>query len=138
MQETRSDPIRTIDAHTAGEPLRLIVSGFPTVEGRTILEQREFVREHYELYDKLVTGLGNMFRPGVFEGSPTTYKLLEEGTNAYNTDWNNWAPSGSVAWRPNVQSGFLRTLLGDPDQATSGSGLEQSGRSVRAGSPTDT
>ena len=25
--------IRTIDAHTAGEPLRLIVDGFPTVEG---------------------------------------------------------------------------------------------------------
>lgn len=40
--------IRTIDAHTAGEPLRLIVSGFPTVEGRTILEQREFVRERYD------------------------------------------------------------------------------------------
>jgi len=48
MQETRSDPIRTIDAHTAGEPLRLIVGGFPTIEGRTILEQREFVREHYD------------------------------------------------------------------------------------------
>ena len=54
MQETRSDPLRihdplriqTIDAHTAGEPLRLIVGGFPTVEGTTILEQREFVREH--------------------------------------------------------------------------------------------
>jgi proline racemase len=40
--------IRTIDAHTAGEPLRLIVDGFPAVEGRTILEQREFVREHYD------------------------------------------------------------------------------------------
>ena len=40
--------IRTIDAHTAGEPLRLIVSGFPTVEGRTILEQREYVREHHD------------------------------------------------------------------------------------------
>ena len=25
--------IRTIDAHTAGEPLRLIVDGFPRVEG---------------------------------------------------------------------------------------------------------
>ncbi|CAN5861095.1 proline racemase family protein [soil metagenome] len=48
MQETRSDPIRTIDAHTAGEPLRLIVGGFPTVEGETILEQREFVRTHYD------------------------------------------------------------------------------------------
>jgi proline racemase len=38
--------IRTIDAHTAGEPLRLIVDGFPRVEGRTILEKREFIREH--------------------------------------------------------------------------------------------
>jgi proline racemase len=40
--------IETIDAHTAGEPLRLIVGGFPTVEGATVLEQREFVREHYD------------------------------------------------------------------------------------------
>ena len=40
--------IETIDAHTAGEPLRLIVGGFPNVEGHTILEQREFVREHYD------------------------------------------------------------------------------------------
>jgi proline racemase len=40
--------IRTIDAHTAGEPLRLIVEGFPTVEGRTVLERREWVRKHYD------------------------------------------------------------------------------------------
>ena len=40
--------IATIDAHTAGEPLRLIVGGFPAVEGATILEQREFVREHHD------------------------------------------------------------------------------------------
>jgi proline racemase len=40
--------IRTIDAHTAGEPLRLIVSGFPTVQGATILEKREWLREHYD------------------------------------------------------------------------------------------
>lgn len=40
--------IRTIDAHTAGEPLRLIVDGFPRLEGRTILEKREFIRERYD------------------------------------------------------------------------------------------
>ena len=40
--------IQTIDAHTAGEPLRLIVGGFPAVDGETILEQREFVRENYD------------------------------------------------------------------------------------------
>jgi proline racemase len=40
--------IRTIDAHTAGEPLRLIVEGFPHIEGRTMLERREWVREHHD------------------------------------------------------------------------------------------
>ncbi len=40
--------IQTIDAHTAGEPLRLIVSGFPDVQGTTILEQREYVRAEYD------------------------------------------------------------------------------------------
>jgi proline racemase len=40
--------IRTIDAHTAGEPLRLIVAGFPALEGRTILAKRECIRERYD------------------------------------------------------------------------------------------
>jgi trans-L-3-hydroxyproline dehydratase len=40
--------IKTIDAHAAGEPLRLIVDGFPSIEGRTILEKREFIRERYD------------------------------------------------------------------------------------------
>jgi proline racemase len=40
--------IRTIDAHTAGEPLRLIIEGFPAPQGRTILEKREFIREHHD------------------------------------------------------------------------------------------
>ena len=40
--------IRTIDAHTAGEPLRLIVDGFPSVAGRTMLEKREWVRAHHD------------------------------------------------------------------------------------------
>jgi trans-L-3-hydroxyproline dehydratase len=40
--------IRTIDAHTAGEPLRLIVDGFPPLEGRTILDKRECIRQRYD------------------------------------------------------------------------------------------
>jgi trans-L-3-hydroxyproline dehydratase len=40
--------IKTIDAHTAGEPLRMIVEGYPRIEGRTILEKREFIREHHD------------------------------------------------------------------------------------------
>jgi proline racemase len=40
--------IRTIDAHAAGEPLRLIIDGFPAVKGRTMLEKREYVRRHHD------------------------------------------------------------------------------------------
>jgi len=40
--------VRTIDAHTAGEPLRLIIEGFPAVQGRTMLERRQWVREHHD------------------------------------------------------------------------------------------
>src|SRR5687767_1741719 len=40
--------IQTIDAHTAGEPLRLIVGGFPPLQGSTILEKREWLRENYD------------------------------------------------------------------------------------------
>jgi trans-L-3-hydroxyproline dehydratase len=40
--------IKTIDAHTAGEPLRLIVDGFPTVEGSTMLERRAWVKDHVD------------------------------------------------------------------------------------------
>ena len=54
------------------------------------------------------------------------YVQLESSTKGYETDWNNVAPSISLAWRPNVQSGFMRTLLGDPEQATFRGGYSQS------------
>jgi len=46
--------ITTIDMHTGGEPLRVIVDGLPPIEGRNVLEKRRFFREHY---DNLRTGL---------------------------------------------------------------------------------
>ena len=38
--------VKTIDAHAAGEPLRLIVDGFPAPRGKTMLDKREWVRKH--------------------------------------------------------------------------------------------
>jgi trans-L-3-hydroxyproline dehydratase len=38
--------LKTIDAHAAGEPLRLIVDGFPSPPGRTMLEKREWILDH--------------------------------------------------------------------------------------------
>lgn len=40
--------IETIDAHTAGEPLRIFTKGLPEIKGSTVLERRRYFREHYD------------------------------------------------------------------------------------------
>lgn len=40
--------ITTIDMHTGGEPLRVIIDGLPPIEGQTVLEKRRYFREHYD------------------------------------------------------------------------------------------
>lgn len=40
--------ITTIDAHTAGEPLRVITGGYPHLPGDTILAKRRYALEHYD------------------------------------------------------------------------------------------
>ena len=60
----------------------------------------------------------NFLNPTASGGAVPEFVLFKSGTTGYKTDWNNIGPSVSAAWRPNVRSGLLRTLLGDPDQAT--------------------
>lgn len=50
--------IKTIDMHTGGEPLRVIISGFPELKGNSVLEYRRYIKENY---DHLRTAL--MFEP---------------------------------------------------------------------------
>ena len=50
--------IKTIDMHTAGEPLRVILDGFPTLEGDNVLAYRRYIKSNY---DHLRTAL--MFEP---------------------------------------------------------------------------
>lgn len=38
--------VRTIDAHSAGGPLRLVIDGFPSPRGKTMLEKREWAERH--------------------------------------------------------------------------------------------
>src|SRR5438046_10620637 len=40
--------VRTIEAHAAGEPLRVVVEGIPPIPGATIVEKRRFAREHLD------------------------------------------------------------------------------------------
>lgn len=40
--------INTIDAHAAGEPLRIVTDGLPEIQGATILERRRYMLEHLD------------------------------------------------------------------------------------------
>lgn len=40
--------IQCIDMHTGGEPLRVILAGFPEIAGENILERRNYVKNHHD------------------------------------------------------------------------------------------
>ncbi len=40
--------IDTIDAHTAGEPFRVVLSGYPEPRGESMLERRKYLADHYD------------------------------------------------------------------------------------------
>ena len=67
----------------------------------------------------------NFLSPGSLNGVAPQYIQFEKGSEGYKIDWNNIAPSVSAAWRPNVESGFLRKIMGDPDQATVRAGYSE-------------
>ena len=46
--------IRTVDLHAAGEPARVIVDGFPSVKGDTILAKRNYIMKHLDDKRKLL------------------------------------------------------------------------------------
>jgi len=50
--------IKTIDMHTGGEPLRVIVDGFPELKGNSVLDYRRYCKDNF---DELRTAL--MFEP---------------------------------------------------------------------------
>ena len=62
----------------------------------------------------------NLFAPGTLlnPGQIPTYVAYDPGNQGFDTDTNNFAPTVGFAWRPNVQAGFGRTILGDPELAT--------------------
>ncbi|OIQ41770.1 MAG: proline racemase [Bacteroidetes bacterium MedPE-SWsnd-G1] len=50
--------IKTIDMHTGGEPLRVILDGFPELKGNSVLDYRRYCKDNF---DELRTAL--MFEP---------------------------------------------------------------------------
>lgn len=60
-----------------------------------------------------VSGEGNIFKPGTLTGRAPQYTPFGDGDQAYNVQWNAFAPSFGLAWTPGRQSGMLGKLLGE-------------------------
>jgi hypothetical protein len=57
----------------------------------------------------------NIFK-NTLPGAVPTFKKLEKGTKAYNTDYNNFAPNIGINWTPSFSNSFLTKIAGEPGQ----------------------
>jgi hypothetical protein len=59
-----------------------------------------------------VSGVGNLFAPGVLTGRPPVFQQFDNGEGAYNWDRNNFAPNVGFAWTVGGNSSVLGSILG--------------------------
>ncbi|RPI24998.1 MAG: carboxypeptidase regulatory-like domain-containing protein, partial [Acidobacteria bacterium] len=64
-----------------------------------------------------ISGAGNTFKPGTLTGKETQFVSFEAGQKAYDTDYNNLAPSLGFAWSPNWNNSVLRKIFGSGTQS---------------------
>ena len=71
-----------------------------------------------------LSGVGNLFAPGVLKGSPTLY-TPRQGM-PYNNDLNNFAPSLGVAWSPKSGNRVVKAIFGEGGAFRAGYGISYS------------
>jgi hypothetical protein len=62
-----------------------------------------------------ISGPGNLFRPGVFEGIVPEYRLLGK-EKAFADRYRDFAPTVGIAWQPDFKNGLLTSLFGSAGQ----------------------
>jgi len=102
--------ITTIDAHTAGEPLRIITGGLPPIPGHTILAKRRYAREHL---DRLRTALmweprGHADMYGCIVTEPTTPDGTLGVLFLHNEGWSTMCGHGVIGLvKVGIETGLL-------------------------------
>jgi proline racemase len=91
--------IRTIDAHAAGEPLRLIVEGLPSPEGRTMLEKRAWAERHLDHLRRslMLEPRGHADMYGALLTEPVTSAAHAGVLFMHNEGWSTMCGHGVIA-----------------------------------------
>ena len=102
--------ITSIDAHTTGEPLRIIIGGLPPIPGDTILAKRRYAREHL---DHLRTALmweprGHADMYGCIPTEPTTPDGTLGVLFLHNEGWSTMCGHGIIGLvKVGIETGLL-------------------------------
>jgi proline racemase len=91
--------IRTIDAHAAGEPLRLVVDGLPSPEGGTMLEKRAWAQKRLDHLRRAIMleprGHADMY--GALLTEPVTPGAHAGVLFMHNEGWSTMCGHGVIA-----------------------------------------
>ncbi|MDD5645897.1 MAG: proline racemase family protein [Candidatus Bipolaricaulis sp.] len=90
---------RTVDLHTAGEPLRIVTDGFPELRGETMLERRRDAQQRYDGLRRILMweprGHADMY--GCLVTPPTTDDADFGVLFMHNEGWSTMCGHGVIA-----------------------------------------
>ena len=91
--------IQTIDAHAAGEPLRLVIDGLPAPEGRTMLEKRAWAQKRLDHLRKalILEPRGHTDMYGALLTEPVTKNSHAGVLFMHNEGWSTMCGHGIIA-----------------------------------------
>jgi proline racemase len=91
--------IQTIDAHAAGEPLRLVIDGLPAPEGRTMLEKRAWAQKRLDHLRKaiILEPRGHTDMYGALLTEPVTRDANAGVLFMHNEGWSTMCGHGIIA-----------------------------------------
>lgn len=106
--------IRSIDAHAAGEPLRLVVEGLPAPEGATMLDKRAWAMKRLDHYRKalMLEPRGHADMYGALLAEPVTPDGHAGILFMHNEGWSTMCGHGIVAVTTIALERGLMTLDG--------------------------
>jgi proline racemase len=119
--------IRTIDAHAAGEPLRLVVEGMPAPEGRTMLEKRAWAMKRLDHHRKalILEPRGHTDMYGALLTEPTSRDSHAGVLFMHNEGWSTMCGHGIIAVTTMaIERGLIWTKRGNPENGAKPTSVE--------------
>jgi proline racemase len=132
--------IQTIDAHAAGEPLRLVIDGLPAPEGRTMLEKRAWAMKRLDHLRRalILEPRGHTDMYGALLTEPVTRDAHAGILFMHNEGWSTMCGHGIIAVTTiAIERGLI--WLAPPEPAGAGgskeSSLKQTSAEIRYDTP---